>query len=125
MKSNSVVLLYNFANTQKGRKIKFVLVRMGIRIKNIEKKDYLKPIGALAGISGIDGAGPEYDSEGFLDEMLVMSHFTEKQLDEMLARFRKENIPRIDLKAVITPSNLTWNSLELYEELKKEHEQMC
>lgn len=124
MTSNSVVLLYNFANTQKGRKIKFVLIRMGIRIKNIDKKDYLQPVGALAGVPNITADQPDYDKDGFTEEMLVMNNFTERQLDEMLARFRKEGIPKVELKAVITPSNCTWNSLELYEEIKKEHEQM-
>ena len=124
MASNPVVLLYNFTGTPKGRKIKFVLIRMGIRIKNIEVKDYLQPIGALAGIPGTEADKPDYNGEGFTDEMLVMNNFTEKLLDEMLLRFGRESIPRIELKAVITPSNRTWNSLELYSEIKKEHDQM-
>lgn len=124
MVSNSVALLYNFAGTQKGRKIKFVLIRMGIRIKNIEKKDYLQPAGALAGVPGILADQPEYEKEGFTEEMLVMYNFTEKQLDEMLLRFRKEKIPKIELKAVITPTNCNWNSLKLFEEIKKERQQM-
>lgn len=124
MVSNSVALLYNFAGTQKGRKIKFVLIRMGIRIKNIEKKDYLQPAGALAGVPGILADQPEYEKEGFTEEMLVMYNFTEKQLDEMLLRFRKEKIPKIDLKAVITQTNCNWNSLKLFEEIKKERQQM-
>lgn len=124
MVSNSVALLYNFAGTQKGRKIKFVLIRMGIRIKNIEKKDYLQPAGALAGVPGTLADQPEYEKEGFTEEMLVMYNFTEKQLDEMLLRFRKEKIPKIELKAVITPTNCNWNSLKLFEEIKKERQQM-
>lgn len=124
MVSNSVALLYNFAGTQKGRKIKFVLIRMGIRIKNIEKKDYLQPAGALAGVPGILADQPEYEKEGFTEEMLVMYNFTEKQLDEMLLRFCKEKIPKIELKAVITPTNCNWNSLKLFEEIKKERQQM-
>ena len=58
------------------------------------------------------------------DEMLVLNHFTESQMNYMLAYLRKEKI-QIPLKAVLTPTNRHWNSLELYAEIKKEHEQMA
>ena len=38
------VLLYNL-NNEKGRKIRFLLVRLGMRIRVVEKEDYGKPIG--------------------------------------------------------------------------------
>lgn len=126
MKSNkngsSVVLLYNLNNTEKERKIKFVLIRMGIKIRTVSKSDYLQPIGVLAGIPTIKPIEELYTEDGFSDEMLVMKGFSEPLLDQMLIRFRKENIQKINLKAVITTTNQTWNSLELYKELKKEHE---
>ncbi len=56
--------------------------------------------------------------------MLVFKGFTEKQLDEVLLRFRSNKIPKVNLKAVLTPSNQTWDSITLYKELKKEHEKM-
>lgn len=126
MKSNkntsAVVLLYNLNNTEKERKIKFVLIRMGIKIRTISKSDYLQPIGALAGIPNVEPINELYTEDGFSDEMLVMKGFSESLLDQMLIRFRKEHIQKINLKAVITPTNQTWNSLELYKELKKEHD---
>ena len=45
-------------------------------------------------------------------------------MNYMLAYLRKEKI-QIPLKAVLTPTNRHWNSLELYAEIKKEHEQMA
>lgn len=124
MPSLPTVLVYNLSSKEQERKLKFVFIRLGIRIKNITKKDYLVPIGALAGITSVPENIPSYTGEGFSEEMLVMSGFPEKLLDEMLLRFRKEKIPKINLKAVVTPSNQAWNSLELYKEIKKEHEQM-
>lgn len=122
--SGRAVLLYNLDHSERGRKIKFILVRMGVRIKNIKKEDYLKPIGALAGLSGIEAPDSVYDGSGFTEEMLVMKGFTGHQIDDMILRFRKEKLDKINLKAVITDTNKTWDSITLYENLKEEHEQM-
>lgn len=122
--SGAAVLLYNLEGSERGRKIKFVLVRMGVRIKNIKREDYLKPIGALAGINGIEPGDSVYDGPGFTEEMLVMKGFSGSQIDEMLLRFRKEKLEKVDLKAVLTETNKTWDSITLYENLREEHEQM-
>ena len=47
------VLLYNFKDKERTDKVKFIFVLMGIKIKTVEKEDYLKKIGALAGVEGI------------------------------------------------------------------------
>lgn len=124
MKTNACVLLYNLEKTEKGKKVKFILIRMGIHIKNIAKEEYLKPIGTLAGIPDTEMISDLYVGDGFNEEMLVMKGFTEQQLNQFLTSLRKEKVEKIDLKAVITSTNQTWNSLQLYEELKKEHAQM-
>lgn len=122
MAENATVLLYNLNQSEKGKKIKYVLIRMGIKIKNISKEDYLQPVGALAGVPGLERSNLIYSENGFADEMLVMKGFPESLLDEMLKRFRKEKIEKVELKAILTPSNQSWNSIQLYEELKKEHD---
>lgn len=124
MKTSATALLYNLNQSDRGKKIKFILIRMGIRIKNVSPEDYLKPIGELAGIPGCEASDMVYEGHGFSEEMMIMKDFTERQLDEMILRFRKENLDKINLKAVITPTNQSWNSLMLYEEIKKEHELM-
>ena len=121
--TQATALLYNISS-EKSRKIKFIFIQLKIHIKTIEKKDYNKPIGVLAGISDIPTVDTPYEGEGFLEEMLVFKGFTEKQLDEVLLRFRSNKIPKVNLKAVLTPSNQTWDSITLYKELKKEHEKM-
>lgn len=127
MAEQAAALLYNLEHSEKGKKVKFLLIRMGIRIKNIQPQQYQIPLGILSGVSKLPedaDAFPSYTGEGFEEEMLVMKNFTNAQLDEFLYRMRREGIPRIDLKAVLTPSNLSWDSLTLYEELKKEHAAM-
>ena len=58
------------------------------------------------------------------EEMLVMKGFTGRQIDEMIMRFRKEKLKKINLKAVLTDTNQTWDSMPLYENLRDEHEEM-
>lgn len=124
MKTGEVVLLYNLSNTEKGKQIKRLLIPLGITIKEISKEQYLQSIGSLAGIKGFEKKEEAYNEEGFLDEMLVMHKFTSQRIDVILKGFRKAGIEKVDLKAVVTPTNASWNSLELYEEIKKEHESM-
>lgn len=123
-KTQELVLLYNFQNTEKARKLKAVLIQMGIRIKNVEKEAYLEPIGSLCGIEGIEKTDKQYEGEGFPEEMLVMKGMSGGRVDTLLTLLRKNKVEKIQLKAILTETNQQWNSLELYEELKKEHEAM-
>lgn len=124
------VLLYNLSGTEKGRKIKAVLALMGIRVKEVHDTEYKNTIGSLAGIKGyekenaIQAAQDTVIEDTIPEEMLVMCGFSSQRVDEMLRNFRKKEIERVNLKAVVTPTNATWNSLQLYEELKREHEAM-
>lgn len=124
MKTNAIALLYNIKDAKRARKIKFIFVQMGVHIKNMKLEEYLQPIGAVAGMSHIASTDECYSGEGFEDEMLLMRGFSEGQINDMMLRFRKGNLPKIDLKAVITSTNQTWDSITLYQELKKEHKEM-
>lgn len=115
------VLLYNFTDKERADKVKFIFVLMGIKIRSVRKEDYLQPVGALSGIADISRTDAVYDGEGFDGEMLVICGLTDPQMDQMLAYFRREGI-RIPLKAALTPTNMHWNSLELHDELVREHE---
>ena len=117
------VLLYNLIN-EKGRKIRFLQVRLGMRIRVVEKEDYGKPLGVLAGMKDVTLEDENAPVEDFQDEMLVLRGFTDKRLDAFLKGMRKEGIERVDLKAVLTPTNCRWNSWQLYKEIREEHETM-
>lgn len=113
--------MYNL-NTEKGRKIKMICIRMKIKIKEVLPEQYLEPVGYLAGSEGIEPNGRIYEGTGFDEEMLLMKGFDQGTLDRFLREFSRNRIERVDLKAVLTPGNVRWSSLELYEEIKKEHE---
>lgn len=124
MDTGAVALLYNFGKTERAGKIRFILMQLGVESRDVPQEDYLLPIGVLAGVREKTEKYPVYQGQGFNQEMLVMKGFTERQIDGFLGSFQKQGIPRIDLKAILTPTNQRWNSLELYEELRKEHAAM-
>lgn len=111
-------------NTGKAAKLKGVLVRLGIRIKNVAPEAVNQKVGYLAGIAGYEEEGGGEALPVIGEEMLVMKNFSSRRIDELLAAMRRAGIPRIDLKAVVTDTNCGWTFYELYQELLKEHEEM-
>ena len=124
---HELVLYYNPEVSSKVMKLKGVLVRMGVRIRNVAPEQVLQQVGTLAGISGYERTENGYVSETELpaipDEMLVMHGFTGRRIDELLFGLRKAGVPKVELKAV-TESNAGWTFYHLYEEIKEEHERM-
>ena len=125
---HELVLYYNPEVSSKVMKLKGVLVRMGVRIRNVAPEQVLQPVGTLAGISGYErteiGYVPETELPAIPDEMLVMHGFTGRRIDELLLGLRKAGAPKVELKAVVTESNAGWTFYHLYEEIKEEHERM-
>ncbi len=109
------VLFYNL-DSEKGRKIKLLCLAMKLRVKNVSPAEYGIPLGEL-----LQGKGePSEDTEVFSEEMLVMAHLTNGQVDAFLHGFRRKKIEPVSLKAVLTPVNSTWDSGTLREELLRE-----
>jgi hypothetical protein len=98
---------------------------LGIRVREVGRDEYALPIGALAGIPVARPSSAEAPaSPPFDDEMLVMCHMMTNELDAFLRAMREAGMPRIDLKAVLTPINVLWNSIDLHSELAREHASM-
>lgn len=95
--------------------------RLGIHVVQVERKDYGQKLGALAGISGFAKEKTKYDGPELPAEMLVFSGMTSQQLDEFLDAYREGGLPKINLKAVITPDNIFWSAQQLFLELMHEH----
>lgn len=93
---------------------------MGIRCRSVARDEYALPVGALAGIPAV--APRNAPSAPFDDPMLVMCHLSKPQLDAFLQGMRDAGVPRVALKAVLTPVNVAWSSRALRDELAREHE---
>lgn len=119
------ILLYNFTDRERVMKVKQALLPLGFKLKAVEKKDYLKPIGILAGVKDMErGEITEYKEVGFDDEMVLLSGLTSTQIDFFIKALRKTGVGKINYKAVLTNSNKNWDSIKLYREIKEEHEAM-
>lgn len=144
------VLLYNFTDSKRKMKVQQALMPLGFRLRAVRKEEYGLPVGVLAGVKGLEEESAkeaeqalktdEKEMEGkrvrenleaesfrkmdFQDEMAIMAGFTSAQIDAFIYALRKKGIGRIDYKAVLTPYNMKWDSVQLYEEIKKEHEAM-
>ena len=53
---HETALLYNLKDTDIGRQLKLILIKMKVRIRMVEASQYLQPIGFLAGIKDMEGS---------------------------------------------------------------------
>jgi hypothetical protein len=104
--------------------LKGILVTMGVRIKNVESSEYHRSIGELAGVLEGQEEKELCKSGELTEEMMIMCGFAQNMIQELLLRIRKQGMAPVDLKAILTETNQTWTSMEVYEEIKKEHRMM-
>ena len=123
MKQNGAVYFYNL-NSAKGRQIRMLCLTLGLKIRVVDTAQYNEAIGAIAGIPGYTLTGEPFEGEAFEEEMLILKGFSERMLDSFLQGFRKMKIQPVALKAILTEANCGWNSIELHDELVKEHTSM-
>jgi len=122
--TKETLLVYNMQNTSKGKLLKLICMQLGIRVRVVEKEEFLQPIGYLAGLKGVEPSEERFDGEGFDDEMLILSGFTSNRMDLLFGMFRRQKMERIALKAVVTEHNWSWDSIRLHDELRQEHAYM-
>ena len=116
--NHPMVLLYNL-NNEKGGKIRRICLPLGLRTRLVEPAEYGLTLSQL-----VEGQTPEtpWAGECFSDELLLLVNCPGPLLDRFLQGFRRNKIPPVGLKAVLTPTNSGWTSLELREELARERE---
>lgn len=118
------VLLINFKDKKKLREIQMMVMTLKLRMRLIEKTEYMNPIGYLAGMKDMEAGTESYAGEELEKEMMVFAGLTEAHLDQMLYLMKKSGIVPVDYKAVLTETNKSWTVPELYEELEREHLEM-
>lgn len=118
------VLLINFQDEKQLRDLKMILFTLKIRMKKVEKEEYLQQIGYLAGLKEMGECPEHYEGNDLEKEMMVFAGISSQRLDQILFLMRKNGVKRVDYKAVLTETNKAWTVPELYEEISKEHEQM-
>ena len=109
--------------------MKSVLVRMGVKIRNVAPDQVLESVGYLAGVPGFEKreVSETLETEEKLPEitepMLVMRDLQAAGSHPLL-NLRKAKVPKINLKAIVTEQNAGWSFYHLYEEIGEEHRLM-
>ncbi len=119
-----LVLICNVSDITKRAKLQFALSSVALPCKWVNRKDYLKPMGQLAGETLLFTTEKEYDGPELTDSMLVFSGLSSERLGAALRALRECGAGPFPYKAVLTDTNRYWTSLMLFEELKKEHQAM-
>ncbi len=113
------VLLFHFDDIKQKKELQMLLLSQKIRIKNVERSEYLKPLGVLAGVLEDLPSAP-YDGEDLPTEAMIFCGLSNARLNEILNGIRQRKIKPIPYKAILTPTNQNWTILECYKELQKE-----
>ena len=93
--------------------------RMGCYIGQVRAYEGV-PLEQLA--QGQRDALEENIPEAFPESMMVFCGVNQAQLNAILNAIRLSKLPPIPLKAVLTETNLQWNSVQLRDELLQEKE---
>lgn len=119
----TTIYLYHIDDRKTLQTMQFIAVRLGAKVKHITEDMAGQKVGYIAGLNGFTD---EISAEEFTlptEQMMLLQGFTSQKIDQLLALFRTAGIPRINLKAMLTENNQNWFLYELYEELKREHEE--
>ena len=84
-----LVLYYTPEKSDADRLLKGVLVRMGVRIRNLTPEQTGEKVGALAGLAGCEEHTEAPEAPVISEKMLVLHGFGQQRLQELLAGLRK------------------------------------
>ena len=116
------ILLFHVPDKDTLLKIEMALFPLHVRLRRVAKEDYNQPLGALAGIKDIPKLSESYEGEELDDTLFVFAFFTDARLNQALAALRKSGAGPFPYKAILTPTNQTWNAMQCFREIKDERE---
>lgn len=114
----ALLLMYNLSPARQGA-VRMLCARLKIRARAVEASEYAEKLAALAGME--EKRNEPFSGEPFAEEMLLMAGFAPQTLDALLRAFRSYRVAPVALKAVLTPTNAQWDSVQLHQELLREH----
>lgn len=117
--TGEIVLMYNCSGPE-WAKLRQIFLMLRVRIRQVAPEQYGLTLEEL--LSRSEETRPA--EESFSDPMLVFCGLAQGRLDQILMAMNRAGLPRIALKAMLTPTNKGWNSQQLWTELRLEHEAM-
>lgn len=117
MKNAGTVLMYGCSG-DRFSKLKQIFAMLRLRMRVVEPDRYHVPLEELAQGRGEPGG----NAEALPEPMLVFCYLPQALLNQVLEVIRVGKLPPIPLKAVLTETNQTWDTMRLYRELLQERE---
>lgn len=114
------ILTYNLAGHPAHDQVLSIAALKGIEIHPVSPADFQRPLSDLL--------RPDYRPDrkadvvpAFTDTMLLFSTVSMEELSDYLDALKAVNAPPVELKAMATATNMYWTSVQLHDELLKEH----
>ena len=125
MKETGAVLLYNFSG-ERDRDIISLCEACGLKVIHVCPADYGAQIGSLFEKENPDTDFKAFDQQllPFSEEMMVIAADGDT-LGRLLQLFGEKGVKPVALKAMLTRTNASWTSADLFEHLKEEHAWMA
>ena len=117
--SSETVLMYNCSSPE-WAKLRQIFLMLRVRIRQVTPEQYGLTLEEL--LSRSEEIRPV--EESFSDPMLIFCGLAQGRLDQILMAMSRAGLPRIALKAMLTPTNKSWTSQQLWTELRLEHDAM-
>ncbi|NLI22740.1 MAG: DUF3783 domain-containing protein [Clostridiales bacterium] len=114
------VLLCYQLQAEKARLIHLLAMRLMIRVRTVLPEEFGQTLAALCGYEPL--AETTAAGQAFSDEMLVLGNFPQELITRFLMGFRQSKIAPVALKAVLTETNMRWNSYTLRSQLAAERD---
>lgn len=123
----SGTIMFHINNLKKEKQLKELSRSLGFVTRAIKQQDINKSVGSICLQGGIKGGSLVSKGEKIkapdkykLPELFIFSGLSDENIDKFLEEYRKSGIEPVGLKAVVTPTNISWSIYELVCELEKE-----
>lgn len=112
-----VLLTYNL-DDPRAQEVRALAQSLGITVRPVPDTAHGVTLKKL--LDDTSDEAPMGSQAAVKEAMIVMCHFPRPLLNALLDGFRDKGIPPVSLMAVLTPTNSTWTSADLYTALCKE-----
>ncbi len=110
------ILTFNLSDARLA-KLRFICMKLGILVRPVPAEKFDHHIASLVGLHEPE---TEPSVHTFPDEMLLFHNLSDAQLNRFLQTCKQQRFAPVALKAVVTPTNVTWTPVELCAELWRE-----
>lgn len=113
------VLLFNLPRDERTEIIEAYLLSRNVTVRHVRQLEFRQTLGYLLELPGYADSSC-YFGPTFPEEMAVMAGFNAQLLNAFLDFFREARLKRIAYKAMLTPTNVSWDAFTLHSHLQAE-----